>query len=61
MPRPPFTKEEIKYIFENMEIKSQSEIAEDLSKIFRENNNAQRTRSGVHNIIQRLRKGEIEK
>ena len=60
MPRPVFTEREIEYIFENKDIMSQAEIAENLSELYPEDNAGKRTRSGVHNIIQRLRKEEIE-
>ena len=61
MPRPGFSEEEIKYIIENADIMSQSEIAQNLSVIFKDINKGRRTRSGVHNILQKIRKEEIEK
>ena len=61
MPRPPFTEREILYIIKNQKIKSQSEIADNLSELYPEDNAGKRTRSGVHNILQQIRKEKDEK
>ena len=61
MPRPVFSEEEIKYIIENADIMSQSEIAQNLSVIFKDDNNGKRSRSGVHNILQQIRKEKERK
>ena len=60
MPRPIFSEREIEYVFENKDTMSQSEIAENLSELYPEDNAGRRTRAGVHNILQRLRKKESE-
>ena len=61
MPRPVFTEEEIKYIIENADKMSQAEIAGNLSVIFKDDNKGKRSRSGVHNILQEIRKDKERK
>ena len=60
MPRPIFSEREIEYIIKNQETMSQAEIAENLSELYPEDNAGKRTRSGVHNILQQIRKEEIK-
>ena len=61
MPRPVFSEREILYIIKNQETQSQSEIAQNLGELYPEDNAGRRTRSGVHNILQQIRKEEVEK
>ena len=61
MPRPVFSKDEIRYIIENAETMSQAEIAQNLGELYPEDNAGKRTRSGVHNILQQIRKEKSEK
>ena len=60
MPRPIFSEREILFIIKNQETMSQSEIADNLSEMYPEDNAGRRTRSGVHNVLQRIRKEESE-